>query len=220
MNYKNLIKSKLLQNIKKEIDIANEIKGGGSYADQKYIQVSNGEKPSIYDNDERHDDNVYANRKIVQKLKAKPKGFKQAEMDREQAQNHSEIMVGGKGSIFKSLKKFGSSVGEHILNEGEKVGKKVITTGAKQLENQATQAINNMGKQAENQATEALGNSGKEASGEDMMMMAGSIKRAKHTRTPSDQTKRRHALVRKLMQEQKMSMTEANSYIKNHKLKY
>jgi hypothetical protein len=51
-------------------------------------------------------------------------------------------------------------------------------------------------------------------------MLAAGMKKVKKTRIVSEKEKRRHVLVKKIMQKQGVSLPEASNFIKSNNIKY
>jgi hypothetical protein len=124
----------------------------------------------------------------------------------EQPDEQVEEYDGGKIHFVKSLKSIGNSkIVKGIIKDIQKVavkeGVKALKTGVKDL---MTQQPMTSQQQIEIPVAEPVG---------------GSIKK-KTSRQLSDKTKRRHALIRKIMHEKKCTMVEANKYISQNKIEY
>jgi hypothetical protein len=54
----------------------------------------------------------------------------------------------------------------------------------------------------------------------ELLMLAAGMKKVKKTRIVSEKEKRRHVLVKKIMQKQGVSLPEASNFIKSNNIKY
>lgn len=170
---------------------------------------------SMYESDEDYEpygsDNYtdvggsFVGKNVVRKTMKKAKAV---------AEDAEDEVHGGKFNFVKSMKHFGKDFGHAMKKAGINEATKVIAQEGVKF------AKNNIGKLvqgAEEVLPEALPVA--EEVGP-MALLAAGMKKPKRTRKVSDKEKRRHALVRKLMQEHHCSLAEASKYIKEENIEY
>ena len=114
---------------------------------------------------------------------------------------------------MKSMKKFGQDFGTSLKKAGIKEATNAI---AKEGVNFAKKNIGNLVSGAEEVLPEALPVAEEAAP----LLLAAGMQKPKRTRKVSDKEKRRHELVRKLMNKHGCSLAEASTHIKENNIQY
>jgi hypothetical protein len=125
----------------------------------------------------------------------------------------NDNLVGGKFNFVKSMKHIGHDVTNGVAKVGTDVAKGVVKSGVKQLTDVATNAVKSgLATYAPEIATGL-----EEAS---PLLLAAGMKKPKRTRKVSQKEMNRHALIRKLMKDHGVTLSEASKHIKAQNLKY
>lgn len=154
--------------------------------------------------------------KKVRKIPEEIQNIVQTDSDSEsESDEEGEPAVqGGKMHFVKSMKSFGKDFGTALKKAGINEASKVIAQEGVKF------AKNNIGKlmtSAEEVLPEALPVAEEVAP---MALMAAGMKKPKRTRKVSDKEKRRHALVRQLMEKHQCTLAAASRHIKEKNLQY
>lgn len=191
--YREMISKKLLNDAHKVVSITNEMRGGSRPSHHTYE----------YDDDDDDSDSDYEviHKGVLHRLRQSAMHHQRnrEETDLPKIQVEQEL-VGGK-SFFKS--KAFKNVTRGISHVAKDVGHEVLKQGVKKLGNYALDALEQEGPMLAEEAP---------------MLAMGAGMRKK--RVVSAKMKRRHAIIKKLMKEHGLTMTEANSYITKHNIKY
>lgn len=159
-------------------------------------------------------------RKLMKKMKATSRMAIKQESSGESSDESSSddetepAIQGGKIHFVKSMKKFGKDFGTSLKQAGIKEATNAI---AKEGVDFAKKNIGSLISGAEAVLPEALPIAEEAAP---LMLMAAGMKKPKRTRKVSDKEKRRHELVRKLMNKHNCSLAEASSFIKENNIQY
>ena len=156
--------------------------------------------------------------KTVKKVKAIPQIIDSDSSDSESGDSGSEsdsepVVQGGKIHFIKSMKHLGKDFGHALKKAGINEASKVIAQEGVKF------AKNNIGKLisgAEEVLPEALPIAEEIAP----LALAAGMKKPKRIRQVSDKEKRRHALVRKLMEKHNCTLAAASKHIKEKNLEY
>lgn len=188
--YREMISKKLLDDTHKVVSITSELKGGSRPSHHTYEE----------DDDDSDSDYELIHRGVLHKLRQSAMHHQRnrEETDLPKIEVNEEL-VGGK-SFFKS--KAFKNVTHGISHVAKDVGHEVMKQGVKKLASSALNALEEAGPMMAEEAP---------------MLMAAGIKQK---RTVSAKMKKRHAIIKKLMKEHGLTMTEANSYITQHNIKY
>ena len=207
--YKNMIKNKLLNDVRKQIEIEHNLATGA------------------YNNNGRQYEQVAKSINTVRKLPKKPVKklqYVQPESESEsESESGDEELQGGRmhhhhhhPSFVKHMRKAGHTLTHVGKTVGHEIGKEVMKEGVKKLKNVALEGAKDFMTYAPEIASEA----GEVALEGAPLLLAAGMKKPKVRRQQTEKQLHRHALVRKLMAQHGCSLCEASSHIKTHHLKY
>ena len=195
--YKEMIKNQILDDVRKQIAKEHKI-ATGTY-NTKHI--------ASYEDIAKHIPKKMT-KKTTKKTTKKVAITPPYEEDNDEDDDQLEEQ-GGKIHFLKHMKGFGRSVAKFGKKAGKAISNEVIKQGSQQLGKYALEAGKDFLTYAPEIAEEGA-----------PLLLAGGMKKPKRTRVLSDKEKRRHALVRKVMNEHGYSLPEASKYIKQHNLNY
>tara|TARA_B100002003_G_scaffold177284_1_gene165189 strand:- start:286 stop:867 length:582 start_codon:yes stop_codon:yes gene_type:complete len=188
--YKEMIKNQILDDVRKQIAKEHKI-ATGTYTTKHIAQ---------YEDVAKH---IQPKKKTTKKTKKKILPPPLNEDDNELEEQ------GGKVHFLKHMKGFGKSVAKFGKKAGKAISNEVIKQGSQQLGKMALEGAKDFMTYAPVVAEEGA-----------PLLLAAGMKKPKRKRLLSDKEKRRHILVRKIMNEHGCSLPEASKYIKQHNLTY
>jgi len=193
--YKEMIANQILNDVKKQIEKEKKM-ADGSYNTKHVAQYENIAKNVI----------PKRTKKVIKQNKVSPPN----EPDDDGEDNTDQLEEGGKIHFLKHMKKFGRSVTKFGKKAGKAIENEVVKQGAKELGKVAIEGA----KGFMTYGVPALEESAP------LLLAAGMQKRPRKTRNVSEKEKRRHTLVKKIMNEHKCSLPQASKHIKENNLSY
>jgi hypothetical protein len=215
--YKNNIKNKLIAGLNQQSMIDNKIKNdrkpmksissnnysGGSLKPNKFVAkehvlTSLSFDPSYYGEDQ-HDKDLLENMYSKNNLN---------KLEDKTPRKTNKKITGGKLNIGKDLHDVGMSfakAGASII--GKETGTAIVN------------GIKNFGNSVASEAP-VIGTETAEVAPEAMLLAAGMNKKPKRNRTISEKEKKRHQLIRQLMQKHNINLSQASKFIKSKNIKY
>jgi len=181
-----------------------------------YVDTKRDEQDS--DNDDGQVGGSFIGKKIIRKTMKKVKAMPLTSVSDDDSSSDDDdssdqVVQGGKIHFVKSMKKFGNEFGHALKKAGINEATKVIAQeGVKFAKNNIGNLING----AEEVLPEALPIAEEVAP----LALAAGMKKPKRTRTVSDKEKRRHALIKHLMQKHNCSLAVASKHIKEKNIDY
>lgn len=203
-DYQNRIKQALLSGQYNEMKVNKRIKGGGSKINQK-PQASFDRQPACQDNI-----NEYKNVRelYVPTRQTRPRIARKTKNVMDDMEDLDTVNNGG--NFMKSFKKAFKPLTHTVVQETNNVGKVLVSKGAKALEKKGLNAIEKFGETALKQAPTVI------AENPELLAMG----MTKKPRKQSDRMKRRGELIRKLMNQNHMTLPEASRHIAEQNIKY
>jgi len=195
--YKEMITKQILDDVRKQIAKEHKI-ATGSYTTKHVAQYEDAAKPIPQKLAKK------STKKVIKKVAITPPYEEENDEDDDQLEEQ-----GGKMHFLKHMKGFGRSVSKFGKKAGKAISNEVIKQGSQQLGKMALEGAKDFMTYAPIVAEDAA-----------PLLLAAGMKKPKRTRVLSDKEKRRHALVRKVMDEHSCSLPEASKYIKQHNLTY
>lgn len=199
--YKEMITKQLLDDVRKQVAKENQI-ANGDYKSQRnanqYNQIQNQiNEPDV---DELEGGKIHFLKHMNKIGKSIAHTAKHVAHDVNKVAHSKEM---------KAVGKFALDTGKEI---GQAATSEVVKQGSKALGDFAVNSAKTFLAEAPGMAMEAA----------PLMLMAAGIpdKKPRKKRVVSDKEKRRHALVRELMNEHKCKLCEANAYIKQNNIDY